>query len=198
MKKLLQIASVAFFMITGATLMGGTQEDLQKMVKDAFTVGKDLSMETLVAMYEEDAEIVKPDSVRIAKDVFAPSIAMLEALKKGDLLAFAKAVSTIQKKELAADVAAKINILTAEQQKAACADISKKLYAKIKTESDLRLKTLKFEAFREEGNNAVLIALSVSGNQWERTTFYFAKKNGKWKVVNQTSVYLPLEQQAAK
>ncbi|MBO5959228.1 MAG: hypothetical protein J6Q65_03810, partial [Lentisphaeria bacterium] len=101
-------------------------------------------------------------------------------------------------KELAADVAAKINILTAEQQKVACADISKKLYAKIKTESDLRLKTLKFEAFREEGNNAVLIALSVSGNQWERTTFYFAKKNGKWKVVNQTSVYLPLEQQAAK
>ena len=198
MKKLLQIASVAFFMITGATLMGGTQEDLQKMVKDAFTVGKDLSMETLVAMYEEDAEIVKPDSVRIAKDVFAPSIAMLEALKKGDLLAFAKAVSTIQKKELAADVAAKINILTAEQQKAACADISKKLYAKIKTESDLRLKTLKFEEFSEEGNNAVLIALSVSGNQWERTTFYFAKKNGKWKVVNQTSVYLPLEQQAAK
>ena len=88
--------------------------------------------------------------------------------------------------------------MSAEQQKAACNDLSKKIYAKMKAESDLRLKTLKFEAFKEEGNNAVVVAISVNNNQWERTTFYFEKKDGKWKVISQESVYLPLEQQKAE
>ncbi|MBQ9774978.1 MAG: hypothetical protein IJW17_02945 [Lentisphaeria bacterium] len=194
MKKILSAVIAATAMFFGTSLSAGTQEDLQKMIKDALTVSNEMSMDSLTVMYADDAEIIKPDSVRIAKDVFAPSIAMLDALKKGDLLAFAKAVCTIQKNELPADIEKKIKAMSAEEQKATCHDLSKKIYAKMKAESDLRLKTLKFEAFKEEGNNAVVIAISVNNNQWERTTFYFEKKDGKWKVISQESVYLPLEQ----
>ena len=101
MKKLLSAVIAATTLFFGTSLSAGTEEDLQKMIKDAFTVSAEMSMESLVAMYADDAEIIKPDGVRIAKEVFAPSIAMLDALKKGDLLAFAKAVCTIQKKRTA-------------------------------------------------------------------------------------------------
>ena len=198
MKNLFRTMLAAAALFTGTTLSAGTQDDLQNMIKGAFTIGKEMSMDALLVMYADDAEIIKPGSVRIAKDVFAPSIAMLDALKKGDLLAFAKAVSTIQKKELSADNEARIKAMTAEQQKLVCAGITQKMYAQMKAESELRLKTLKFEAFKEEGNHAVVIAISVSGNQWERTTFYFEKKADKWKVISQESVYLPLEQKKAE
>ena len=194
MKKIFGAMITAAVMFLGTTLSAGTQEELQTMIRKAFTVGSEMSMDALTAMYADDAEIIKPDSARKAKDVFAPSIAMLDALKKGDLLAFAKAVATIQGQALPAEAETKIKGMTAEQQKAACATITQKMYAQMKAESDLRLKTLKFEAFKEEGNNAVVIAISVNGDQWERTTFYFEKKEGKWKVISQESVYLPLEQ----
>ncbi len=198
MKKLFSAALTAAALLLGTGLSAGTQDDLQKMIRNAFTVGSEMSLDNLTAMYAEDAEIIKPDGVRIAKDVFLPSAAMLDALKKGDLLSFAKAVCTIQKKELPADVKKQIEAMSADQQKAACADLSKKIYAQMKAESDLRLKTLKFEEFKEEGNHAVVIAVSVNGNQWERTTFYFEKQDGKWKVISQESVYLPLEQPKAE
>ena len=194
MKKIFGVMLTAAAMFLGTTLSAGTQDDLQAMIKNAFIVGNEMSMDTLIAMYDSEAEIIKPDSVRKAKDVFAPSISMLDALKKGDFLAFAKAVATIQGRAVSAETENKIKGMTAEQQKAACAMITQKMYAQMKAESELRLKTLKFEAFKEEGNNAVVIAISVSGNQWERTTFYFEKKDGKWKVISQESVYLPLEQ----
>lgn len=193
MKKLVSTVIAATAMFLGTTLTAGTQEDLEKMIKDAFTLGPEMSMDKLVEMYAEDAEIVKQDEVRIAKDIFAPSIELLNALKKGDLLTVAKSLSKLKGKELSAENEAKIKAMSAEDQKKQCATLSAFMYGQAKLASELRLKTLKFEAFKEEGNNAVVIAISVNGNQWERSTFYFEKKDGKWKVINQTSEYLPLE-----
>lgn len=193
MKKILSAMIAAATMLLGTTLSAGTQEDLQKMIRDGFTIGNEMSMDKLVAMYAEDAEIVKPEGVRLAKDIFAPSIELLNALKKGDLLTVVKCFMKLEGKELPAESEAKIKALSAEEQKKHCASISKFMYEKAKKASELRLKTLKFEAFKEEGNNAVIIAISVNNNQWERSTFYFEKKDGKWKVISQTSEYLPLE-----
>lgn len=193
MKKLMSATIAAAAMILGTSLFAGTQEDLEKMIREGFTVGNEMNMDKLVAMYAEDAEIVKPDGVRIAKDVFTPSVELLKALKKGDLLTVAKCIVKLEGKELSAENEAKIKAISADEQKKHCAELSAFMYEKAKKASDLRLKTLKFEAFKEEGNNAVIIAISVNNNQWERTTFYFEKKDGKWKVINQTSEYLPLE-----
>lgn len=198
MKKLLRTALAAATMFLGATLTAGTQEDLQKMIRDGFTIGSEMSMDKLVAMYAEDAEIVKPEGTRTAKEVFTPSIELLNALKKGDLLTAGKCISKLEGKELSAEDEAKVKALSAEDQKKYCAMLTNLMYNKAKQASELRLKTLKFEAFKEEGNNAVLIALSVSGKQWERSTFYFEKQDGKWKVIGQESVYLPLEQKKAE
>lgn len=82
MKNLFRTMLAAAALLTGTTLSAGTQDDLQNMIKGAFTIGKEMSMDALLVMYADDAEIIKPGSVRIAKDVFAPSIAMLDALKK--------------------------------------------------------------------------------------------------------------------